>query len=226
MFGKRISISSGVFHGGADDLARQIRRRLLPLGQHRRLDLVAPIHPAAFEPVGRMDLEHRDVLAGAIAQSRVEQALAGRVAAEVVQVDLALRHVVPVGEQLIDALDADDGGEGLVDPRIVGGVLGRLVGGDVQGVEAPLVLLPALDRVRRATPADVASPTRSRNVVCGSRVDITTLARSTRSSCTMCTPTARPFSMMILSTVAASRITPPCLTTWRARALPNLCEPP
>src|SRR5574340_498966 len=43
-----------IFHGGADDLALQVRRRLLPLGQHRRLDLRAPVHPAALEAVGRM----------------------------------------------------------------------------------------------------------------------------------------------------------------------------
>jgi hypothetical protein len=50
-----------------------------------------------------------------------------------------------MGQQMIHALDADDRRKGLVDPGIVGCELGRLVGGDVQGVEAPLVPAPAPD---------------------------------------------------------------------------------
>jgi hypothetical protein len=45
---------------GGDGLACRIRSGLLPLGLHRCLDLVAPVHAAACELIGHVVLMHEE----------------------------------------------------------------------------------------------------------------------------------------------------------------------
>ena len=57
----------------------------------------------------------------------IEEALAGAMSAQAVVVDLARHYVIPVSEELVGALKADDGHERLIDPGVAAGVVGRLL---------------------------------------------------------------------------------------------------
>ena len=129
-----------------DVIPRHVWSCLLPLGQYLFLQLLASLVPAALDFVGGMHLEQGNMVAWYSAEEWVKEGLAGGMPAKIVS-QLACYNALPMGQELVGTLYTEQSHEGLADPGVIAGILRALLGGNVQCVVAPLVVLPALHRL-------------------------------------------------------------------------------
>src|SRR4030042_745760 len=61
-------------------------------------------------------------------------------------VNLARHYVIPMGKELVSTFEAEYSHERLIDPRVAASIMGSFLRYDMQGVEAPFVVLPAFNR--------------------------------------------------------------------------------